>query len=111
MYICADHLINLFPDRLIPRAKSSSLDNYDSFTYNLVHYVEQFCDGLTVRRNDAINLDEVAAYDAIILSPGPGLPKDAGIMPELIHRYASIKEDVGRVPRPSGHRRGVLGPS
>ena len=71
------------------------LDNYDSFTYNLVHYVEQFCDDLTVRRNDAISLEEVAAYDAIILSPGPGLPKDAGIMPELILRYASTKRILG----------------
>jgi anthranilate synthase component 2 len=71
------------------------LDNYDSFTYNLVHYVEQFCDNLTVRRNDAITLDEVELFDAIVLSPGPGLPKDAGIMPALIARYASSKRILG----------------
>ncbi|MCF8258516.1 MAG: aminodeoxychorismate/anthranilate synthase component II [Flavobacteriales bacterium] len=71
------------------------LDNYDSFTYNLVHYVEQFCDDVTVRRNDAITLAEVAAFDAIVLSPGPGLPKDAGIMPELIRHYAPTKRILG----------------
>jgi anthranilate synthase component 2 len=71
------------------------LDNYDSFTFNLVHYVEQFCDDVTVRRNDEIWLDEIEGFDAIILSPGPGLPKDAGIMPELIKRYASTKKILG----------------
>ncbi len=71
------------------------LDNYDSFTYNLVHYVEQFCDEITVRRNDAITLDELDLFDSIVLSPGPGLPKDAGIMPELISHYASSKRILG----------------
>lgn len=71
------------------------LDNYDSFTYNLVHYVEQFCDDLTVKRNDEILLDTVDEFDAIVLSPGPGLPKDAGIMPELIKRYSSTKKILG----------------
>ncbi len=80
---------------LISGLKTLILDNYDSFTYNLVHYVEQFCADLTVRRNDAITLDEVGQFDAIILSPGPGLPKDAGIMPELLLRYAPIKRILG----------------
>ncbi len=71
------------------------LDNYDSFTFNLVHYVEQFCDDVTVKRNDAIALEEVSAFDAIVLSPGPGLPKDAGIMPGLIKRYAPTKKILG----------------
>lgn len=71
------------------------LDNYDSFTYNLVHYVEQFCDDLTVRRNDAIALEEVSVFDGIVLSPGPGLPKDAGIMPDLIRQFASTKRILG----------------
>jgi len=71
------------------------LDNYDSFTFNLVHYVEQFCDDVTVKRNDEISLDEIEAFDAIILSPGPGLPKDAGIMPKLIKRFASTKKVLG----------------
>lgn len=71
------------------------LDNYDSFTYNLLHYVEQYCDDVTVSRNDAITLQEVNEFEAIILSPGPGLPKNAGIMPELILRYASSKKILG----------------
>lgn len=71
------------------------LDNYDSFTFNLVHYVEQFCDEVTVKRNDDVSLDEVQVFDAIVLSPGPGLPKDAGIMQELIKRYAPTKKILG----------------
>ncbi len=69
------------------------LDNYDSFTYNLVQYLEELLERpVTVRRNDAIGLDEAARFDAIVLSPGPGLPAEAGIMPELIRALA------GRVP-------------
>ena len=60
-----------------------------------MHYVEQFCDDVTVKRNDEITLEEVGAYDAIVLSPGPGLPKHAGIMPELIKRYAPTKKILG----------------
>jgi len=72
------------------------LDNYDSFTYNLVQYVQELVGfKVDVFRNDAISLEEVDAYDKIILSPGPGLPKDAGIMPELIKRYAPTKEILG----------------
>ena len=71
------------------------LDNYDSFTYNLVHYVEQFCEDLTIKRNDEISLDEVEEFDAIILSPGPGLPKDAGVMPEVIRKYSATKKILG----------------
>lgn len=68
------------------------LDNYDSFTYNLVQYIEEeLGTAVDVYRNDQISLEAVAAYDLIVLSPGPGLPKDAGIMPELIQRYASEK--------------------
>ncbi|MBB4077666.1 anthranilate synthase component 2 [Lewinella aquimaris] len=65
------------------------LDNYDSFTYNLVHYIEEeLGESIDVFRNDEIALDEVAKYDLVVLSPGPGLPAEAGIMPELIQRYA-----------------------
>ena len=72
------------------------LDNYDSFTYNLVQYVQEIVGHkIDVFRNDAISLDEVAAYEKIILSPGPGLPKDAGIMPALIKRYAPTKHIFG----------------
>lgn len=63
------------------------LDNYDSFTFNLHHYVEMLLDGnsnVVVSRNDEINLDDAIEFDGIILSPGPGLPSEAGIMPELL---------------------------
>ena len=72
------------------------LDNYDSFTYNLVHLVEKVTGlGPDVYRNDKISLDAVEAYDRIILSPGPGLPKDAGIMPALLARYHASKAIFG----------------
>ena len=71
-------------------------DNYDSFTYNLVHMVEHITgEKITVRRNDAISLDEVAGYDKIILSPGPGIPSEAGLLLPLIKAYASSKSILG----------------
>jgi anthranilate synthase component II len=71
------------------------LDNYDSFTFNLVHIIAQFVKDYTVARNDEISLEAVNEYDKILLSPGPGLPKDAGIMPELIKNYSSYKSILG----------------
>jgi anthranilate synthase component 2 len=72
------------------------LDNYDSFTYNLVQYVQEIVGHkIDVFRNDAISLEAVDQYDKIILSPGPGVPKDAGIMPELIKKYAPTKHILG----------------
>ena len=72
------------------------LDNYDSFTYNLVQYVQELLEQkIDVYRNDAISLEAVEAYDAVILSPGPGLPGEAGIMPTLIQKYASTKPILG----------------
>lgn len=72
------------------------LDNYDSFTYNLVQYIQEILEHkIDVYRNDEIDLDAIDAYDFIILSPGPGLPKDAGIMPALIQRYAPTKTILG----------------
>ncbi len=72
------------------------LDNYDSFTYNLVHYVEANPNfKVDVFRNDEITLEEVDQYNTIILSPGPGLPKDAGILNEVIKKYASTKKILG----------------
>ena len=73
------------------------LDNYDSFTYNLVQLVKKLGYGtkMDVRRNDKISLEEVAEYDNIILSPGPGVPSEAGIMPELIKEYAPTKKILG----------------
>ena len=71
-------------------------DNYDSFTYNLVHMVEHITgEKITVRRNDAISHDEVAGYDKIILSPGPGIPSEAGLLLPLIKAYASSKSILG----------------
>ena len=72
------------------------LDNYDSFTYNLVHYVEELTDiKVDVFRNDEISLDDVDLYDKIILSPGPGLPDEAGILKPLIARYGKTKSILG----------------
>jgi anthranilate synthase component 2 len=72
------------------------LDNYDSFTYNLVQYLEEIIEGkIDVFRNDQITLEEVGAYDTIILSPGPGVPKDAGILLEVIKKYATTKNIFG----------------
>lgn len=73
------------------------LDNYDSFTYNLVYIVRQLGYGaqMEVFRNDKINLEDVDNYDKIILSPGPGVPSEAGIMPELLKKYASTKSILG----------------
>ncbi|MEL6867563.1 MAG: aminodeoxychorismate/anthranilate synthase component II [Bacteroidota bacterium] len=72
------------------------LDNYDSFTYNLVQYLRELTDeSIDVFRNDEITLAEVEQYDTIVLSPGPGIPSEAGIMPELIQRYAPSKSIFG----------------
>jgi anthranilate synthase component 2 len=72
------------------------LDNYDSFTFNLVQYIERILgQPVDVFRNDQIALEEIEKYDAIVLSPGPGLPSEAGIMPELIKRYAPKKAILG----------------
>ena len=72
------------------------LDNYDSFTYNLVHYVEKIIGkSVDVFRNDEINLDQIKKYDKIILSPGPGLPDEAGILKDLIKTFAEEKSIFG----------------
>lgn len=72
------------------------LDNYDSFTYNLVQYIEEILGtSVDVIRNDAVSLDDCSRYDTIILSPGPGIPQEAGIMPELIKRYGAEKNILG----------------
>lgn len=72
------------------------IDNYDSFTYNLVHYLKNLTeDPLVVYRNDEISLDEIKQYDKILLSPGPGIPIEAGICIELIKHYASQKSIFG----------------
>jgi len=71
------------------------VDNYDSFTYNLVHYLEALDCQVTVLRNDEIELEEVKNYDKILLSPGPGLPSEAGLLNTIIKEYASSKSILG----------------
>lgn len=72
------------------------LDNYDSFTYNLFQYLHELNAGeVHVFRNDEISLEAIGSYDAIVLSPGPGIPEEAGIMPELINRYKDQKPIFG----------------
>lgn len=71
-------------------------DNYDSFTYNLVHLVEKITgEKVDVYRNDQIALADVGAYDKIILSPGPGIPEEAGLLLPLIKQYAATKSILG----------------
>lgn len=72
------------------------LDNYDSFTYNLVQYIERVLKApVDVRRNDQISLKDVAPYDKILISPGPGIPDEAGISLDLIKEYGATKSILG----------------
>jgi anthranilate synthase component 2 len=71
------------------------IDNYDSFVYNLVHYLEEFDAEVTVKRNDEIDLDEVKNYDKILLSPGPGIPDEAGQLKTIIKTFAQEKPMLG----------------
>ena len=71
------------------------LDNYDSFTYNLVHIIKELGYEVDVIRNDKMTLEDVDAYDKILLSPGPGIPEEAGIMLDLIRKYAPTKSIMG----------------
>lgn len=72
------------------------IDNYDSFVYNLVHYLEMLTPAaVDVAKNDEITLEEVAEYDKIVLSPGPGIPKNAGLMPEIIKHFYKTKSILG----------------
>ena len=72
------------------------IDNYDSFTYNLVHILEEKEDiGLTVARNDKLRVEDAENYDKILLSPGPGIPDEAGNMKAIIKKYAPSKSILG----------------
>ncbi|WP_413997789.1 anthranilate synthase component II [Flavobacterium sp. W1B] len=71
------------------------IDNYDSFTYNLVHYLEDLNCQVTVYRNDEFDIDEIANFDKILLSPGPGIPDEAGLLKDVIRKYAPTKSIFG----------------
>ncbi len=71
------------------------IDNYDSFTYNLVHYLEDLNCEVTVYRNDEFDIDEIAHFDKILLSPGPGVPDEAGLLKAVIAKYAPTKSILG----------------
>ncbi len=71
------------------------IDNYDSFTYNLVHYLEDLNCEVTVFRNDEFEIDELQPFDKILLSPGPGIPDHAGLLKEVIKTYAPTKSILG----------------
>lgn len=77
------------------RAPILMIDNYDSFTYNLVHYLEELNCEVIVKRNDQLTLDEVASFDEIVLSPGPGIPDEAGLLKDIIQRYGPTKRIFG----------------
>ena len=72
------------------------LDNFDSFTYNLYHLIEKHTDEeIVVKRNNEITIHEINGFSAIVLSPGPGLPKNAGIMPEVLNQFSNHKKILG----------------
>lgn len=71
------------------------IDNYDSFTYNLVHYLEELGCAVTVKRNDQFDLDELEDYPLLLLSPGPGIPDESGLLKAAIERYAPTKKILG----------------
>lgn len=71
------------------------VDNYDSFTYNLKHYVEQLDVAVVVKRNDELTLDEINGYDKLILSPGPGLPSETPMMYEILDQFHRVKPILG----------------
>lgn len=71
------------------------IDNYDSFVYNLVHYLEELDCDVTVWRNDRFHIDDLEGFDKILLSPGPGIPEEAGLLKEVIKRYAGKKPIFG----------------
>lgn len=82
------------------------IDNYDSFTYNLSHLVKELGAEVTVMRNDSFKLEELKVFDKIILSPGPGIPSEAGLLPDVIRTYTGKTYSRCMSGR-AGHRRGI----
>lgn len=75
--------------------KIAVIDNYDSFVYNLVHYLEELDCEVTVLRNDQFHMDDLEPYNKILLSPGPGIPEEAGLLKQVITTYAGKKPIFG----------------
>jgi anthranilate synthase component 2 len=75
--------------------KIAVIDNYDSFTYNLVHYLEDLGADVSVFRNDGFDPDELQPFDKLLLSPGPGIPDEAGLLKQTIRTYADSKSILG----------------
>ena len=75
--------------------KTIIIDNYDSFTYNLSHLLKELGANVTVVRNDKFRIEDLEKYDKIVLSPGPGIPSEAGLMPQVIKAYAGRKPILG----------------
>ena len=71
------------------------IDNYDSFVYNLSHAIKELGAEVTVKRNDQFQLKELEEFDKILLSPGPGIPEEAGLLLPIIKRYAPTKSILG----------------
>ncbi|OCB78756.1 anthranilate synthase component II [Flavobacterium crassostreae] len=90
---------NHIPTPTVPQSEIRKsvlvIDNYDSFTYNLVHYLEDLNCEVTVYRNDAFTLEEIAHFDKILLSPGPGIPEEAGLLKAVIQKYGPTKSIFG----------------
>lgn len=80
---------------MIKNKKVLVIDNYDSFTYNLVHLLQELNQTYEVVRNDKFELDYVEGFEKILLSPGPGIPEEAGLLMDVIRRYASSKSILG----------------
>ena len=85
----------LYNNNNIYKMKILLFDNYDSFTYNLLHILKELGADVEVHRNDKISLEEIERFDKILLSPGPGVPEEAGILLPLIRRYAPTKSILG----------------
>ncbi len=71
------------------------IDNYDSFTYNLSHYLEELGCTVTIKRNDMFDINEIDSFDGILISPGPGIPDEAGMTKEVIKKYFKEKNILG----------------
>ncbi|MGF7141365.1 anthranilate synthase component II [Roseimarinus sediminis] len=92
-----NHPIQLQYTMIAKTSKILVLDNYDSFTYNLVHLLRELApeNVIDVYRNDQISIEAVGSYDKIVLSPGPGVPDEAGILKEVIATYGATKSIFG----------------